>query len=89
MDHILCDGRLGDMDAEQLKFAVNPWFTPANVVPGHRPDEFAYLRCDGWAPAPPATGLPGPVPSKALAMPAYQVSGLKTRSVVRQSGHRR
>ena len=33
MDHILCDCRLGDLDAEQLKFAVNARCTPANIVP--------------------------------------------------------
>ena len=72
MDHVLCDGRLGDMDAQQLKFAVNSRCTPANVVSKHRPDKIAHLRCDGWAPAHPATGLPGPVQSKALAVPVHQ-----------------
>ena len=33
MDHVLCDCRLGDVDAEQLKFAVNSRCTPANIVP--------------------------------------------------------
>ena len=72
MDHVLCDGRLGDMDAQQLKFAVNSRCTPANVVSKHRPDKIAHLRCDGWAPAHPATGFPGPIKSKALAVPAHQ-----------------
>ena len=72
VDHVLCDCRLGDVDAEQLKFAVNARCTPANVVSRHRPDKIAHLRCDGWAPAHPATGLPGPVQSKALAVPAHQ-----------------
>jgi len=66
------DQVLGNLDAEQLKFAVNPRCTPANVVLGHRPDKFAYHRCDGWAPAYPATGIPGPVQSKAFAVSAYQ-----------------
>jgi len=72
MDHVFCDCRLGDVDAEQLKFAVNSRCTPANIVPRHRPDKFADLRCDGWAPTHAATGLPGPVQSKALAVPAHQ-----------------
>jgi len=72
MDHVFCDCRLGDVDAEQLKFAVNPRCTPANVVAGHCPDKFAHLGCDRWSPAHLATGLPGPVQPKALAVPAHQ-----------------
>jgi len=72
LDHILCDCRLGDVNAEHLQLAVNSWCAPANVVSRHCPDKFAYLRCDGWTPAPAATGLPGPVQSKALAVPAHQ-----------------
>jgi hypothetical protein len=32
MDHIFCDCRLGDVNAEHLQLAVNPWRAPANVV---------------------------------------------------------
>ena len=71
-DHVLCNGRLGDVDAEHLQFAVNPWRTPANVISGHRPDKFAHIGGDGWTPAPAATGLPGPIQPEALAVPAHQ-----------------
>ncbi len=72
MDHVLCDCRLVDVNPKQLKFAVNPRCAPANVVSRHRPDKFAYLGCDGWVPSHSATGLPGPVQSKSLAVPAHQ-----------------
>ena len=72
MDHVLCNYRLGDVNAEHLQLAVNPRCTPANVVARHCPDKFAHLGGDGWTPTPAATGLPGPVQSKALAMPAHQ-----------------
>jgi hypothetical protein len=47
LDHILCDCRLGDVNAEHLQLAVNSWCAPANVVSRHCPDKFAHLRCDG------------------------------------------
>ena len=73
LEQILCNGCLGNLDAEHLQLAVNPWCAaPADVVSRHRSDQFAHLGCDGWSPAYPAAGLPGPVQSKALAMPAHQ-----------------
>ena len=72
MDHVLCNCRLRDMDAQQLKFTVNSRCAPANVVSRHRPDQFAHLRCDGWPPTEAATGFPGPIKSEALAVPAHQ-----------------
>ena len=72
MYHVLCDSRLGDVNAEYLQLAVNPRCTPANVVARHCPDKFAHLGCDGWTPTPAATVLPGLVQSKALAVPTHQ-----------------
>ena len=63
---------MGNLDAEHLQLAVNPWCAPTGIVSRHRSDKFAHLRCDEWAPASPATGLPRPVQSKALAVLAHQ-----------------
>ena len=71
-DHVLCNSRLGNDDAEHLQFAVNSRRTPANVVSRHRSDKFSYPGIDGWASAPVAKRLPGPIQPKALAVPAHQ-----------------
>ena len=82
-NHVLCNSRLGDDDAEHLQFAVNSRCTPANVVSRHRSDKFSYPWIDGWASSPVARGLPGPIQLKALAVPAHQ--GIRFEKIGRAS----
>src|SRR5215813_10149270 len=68
-DHVLGDGRLGDLDAELEQLAMNPGRTPQPVGAAHLPDQIADLSGDRWTAAS-APGLPSPEGPKSLPMPA-------------------
>src|SRR5882757_1733342 len=68
-DHVLGNGRLGDLETKLEQFAVDAGCTPEPVFPAHLPNEFAQFATDLGASRPPARP-PTPVCSKPCSMPA-------------------
>ena len=68
--HVLCDGSLGDINAEFQKFTVNSGRSPQWVVAAHRADQIARLFWNTWTSGPSTPSFPSPIPTEALPMPS-------------------
>ena len=69
-DHVFGDGRLGNLNAQFQKFAVNSRRSPERVIATDGSNEIARLPRNQRTSGPAVTNLPGPVPLKSLTMPA-------------------
>ncbi len=74
-NHVLGDRRLGQVDTEFQKLAVNPGSAPQRVGPGHFANQIADLGVNRW-PATLVSALPSPVVLEALPVPADPGRGL-------------
>ena len=50
---------------------MDSWRAPPDVYQLHFPDQLAYDRVDGWPAEATASAYSGPVPAKALPVPAH------------------
>ncbi len=69
-NHVLGNGRLGNVDAKLEEFAVHARCSPERIGKANFPDEIADVFRYGGATGPAFAGLPGPEESEALAGPA-------------------
>src|SRR5262245_28054416 len=74
--HVLGDGQLGDLMAEQSEFRLDAAPAPGRVVPSHPVDQLANLGGELRAADPAPRGLPSPVELEALAVPGQDGRGL-------------
>src|SRR5260370_42400838 len=78
LDHVLGDGRLGDLKAELEQLAVDARRSPKQVLCAHLPDQHLEVRHDRRPPSPRAR-LPTPVAAKAGPMPMHERLGTNDR----------
>ena len=71
-DHALGNGGLGDLDAEDLEFAVHARRAPQGIFPGQAAYQSAHLRRHPWSAAPGSSRLPCPIEPKSLPLPTHQ-----------------
>src|SRR5207247_10804956 len=76
MSHVLCNGELRDLIAEEAEFGLDPAPAPGWVLSGHAADERAELKIERRATRGAAPGLPAPVELKTLAVPGEDGRGL-------------
>jgi hypothetical protein len=81
LDHVLRDGRLRDVVAEERELGPDARRAPEDVLHGHAADERDDLGIDG-RPSGLRLGLPAPVVAKALAVPADHRLGLHEHEVL-------
>ena len=88
-DHILRDGRLGDIDSEFEQFAMNSRGSPKRIVFAHVADELTKILGNPWSPRLAMPAFPGPKQSESLAMLEMTVSGLTMTRAERHWGQKR
>jgi hypothetical protein len=76
LDHVLGDGRLGDLEAELEQFAVDAWRSPKRVLPVHPLDQSPEVRLDR---RPRERDLTAPVATKTGPMPMHERLGTDNR----------
>ena len=74
--HVLGDGQLGDLVAEQGEFRLDAPAAPGRILASHAPDEVAKLGVEPRAADRVRPGLPAPVELEALAVPGEDGGGL-------------
>ena len=74
--HVLGDGQLGDLVAEQGEFGPNAPAAPRRILSCHPPDQLAKLGVEPRTAHRLASGLPVPVALEASAVPGQHRGGL-------------
>src|ERR1019366_2900799 len=82
--HVLRDCRLGDVEAELQKLAVDMRRTPERVLEAHSSDKAAHLFVDRRS-ATERAGFPSPERTEAFAMPTHDRFGLLNRYGVKDA----
>jgi rhomboid protease GluP len=79
--HVLGDGQLGDLVAEQGEFRLDAPPAPCRILPRHTSDEAADLGVESRPAQPVPGGAPAPVELEALAVPAENGRGLNDEEI--------